>query len=127
MTSDARLVVGGHSYGGRVASLLAAGVNVPAAGRPGIAGVVCFSYPLHLPGRPEKGLRTEHWPSIAEPMLILEGESDPFARIELLRGAMPLLARGSLVTWPGLGHGLVPVLDEALDALVAWLDAQSIG
>ena len=127
MTSDARLVIGGHSYGGRVASLLGAGVNVPVGSRPGIAGVVCFSYPLHLPGRPEKGLRTEHWPVIAEPVLILEGESDPFARIELLRGAMPLLRRGSLVTWPGLGHGLGPVLEEALDAVMAWLDAQSIG
>ena len=60
-------------------------------------------------------------------MLILEGESDPFARIELLRGAMPLLARGSLVTWPGIGHGLGAVLDQALDAVVAWLDAQVIG
>ena len=67
---------------------------------PPIAGLVCFSYPLHLPGRPEKGLRTEHWPAIAVPTLILEGESDPFARIELLRAAMPLLAQGRLVTWP---------------------------
>ncbi|HVQ22167.1 MAG TPA: alpha/beta family hydrolase, partial [Candidatus Saccharimonadia bacterium] len=127
VAQSARLVVGGHSYGGRVASLLAAGVNVPAAGRPRIAGVVCFSYPLHLPGQPEKGLRTEHWPSIAQPMLVLEGESDPFARIDLLRGSIPLLSRGSLVTWPRLGHGLLPVLDQALDAVVAWLDAQSIG
>ena len=53
------------------------------------------------------------------PTLILEGESDPFARIELLRGAMPLLAQGRLVTYPRLGHGLVPVLDQALDALVS--------
>ena len=92
-----------------------------------MAGLVCFSYPLHLPGQPEKGLRTEHWPSIAVPTLILEGESDPFARVELLRAAMPLLPEGTLVTWPGLGHGLGPVLDEALDALVAWLDDAGIG
>ncbi|MET1232709.1 MAG: alpha/beta fold hydrolase [Candidatus Limnocylindrales bacterium] len=127
---DAALVVGGHSYGGRVASLLVAGVNMPtehgepAPGEPQpiVGGLVCFSYPLHLPGRPERGLRTEHWPAIDVPTLILEGESDPFARIELLRGAMPLLPRGRLVTYPGLGHGLVPVLDDALDALVNWLD-----
>jgi predicted alpha/beta-hydrolase family hydrolase len=122
MTPGQRLVVGGHSYGGRVASLLVAGVNVPEGARPVVAGLVCFSYPLHLPGQPEKGLRTEHWPAIAVPTLILEGESDPFARIELLRSAMPLLPDGRLVTWPRLGHGLGPVLDEALDALVAWLD-----
>jgi hypothetical protein len=127
MRSDVRLVVGGHSYGGRVASLLAAGVNVPALSPQGIAGVVCFSYPLHLPGRPERGLRTEHWPAIAEPMLILEGESDPFARIELLRGSMALLGQGRLVTWPRLGHGLLPVIDDALDAVVTWLDDVGIG
>jgi uncharacterized protein len=115
------LVVGGHSFGGRVASLLVAGVNVPQGESPPALGLVCFSYPLHLPGRPERGLRTEHWPAIRIPTLILEGESDPFARIELLRAAMPLLAQGRLETYPGLGHGLVPVIDRALDALVAWL------
>lgn len=132
MPAGRGLVVGGHSYGGRVASLLVAGGNVPAdvgageaaaAAPPSIVGgLVCFSYPLHLPGRPERGLRTEHWPAITVPTLILEGESDPFARIELLRGAMSLLAQGRLVTYPRLGHGLVPVLDQALDALVSWLD-----
>ena len=136
MPAGRRLVVGGHSYGGRVASLLVAGGDQLAGAAPGdgvdhglspVAGLVCFSYPLHLPGRPERGLRTEHWKAIRVPVLILEGESDPFARIELLRGAMPLLHHGSLVTWPGLGHGLGPVLDEALDALVAWLDGRSIG
>ena len=126
MPPDRRLVVGGHSYGGRVASLLVAGVNVPEGLQPPVAGLACFSYPLHLPGQPEQGLRTEHWPAIAVPTLILEGESDPFARIELLRGAMSLLADGRLVTWPRLGHGLVPVLDEALDTLVAWLDDAGI-
>jgi predicted alpha/beta-hydrolase family hydrolase len=127
MPRGRRLVVGGHSYGGRVASLLVAGVNVSEGAGPPVAGLVCFSYPLHLPGQPEKGLRTEHWPTIQVPTLILEGESDPFARIELLRAAMPLLAVGRLVTWPRLGHGLGPVLDQALDAVVAWLDEADIG
>jgi uncharacterized protein len=128
------LVIGGHSYGGRVASLLAAGVDggggadarsaagVRGGSPLGIAGLVCLSYPLHLPGHPEKGLRTEHWPAIEVPTLILEGESDPFARIELLRSAMSLLTRGQLETWPSVGHGLGAVLDDALDALVVWLD-----
>src|SRR3990170_264906 len=57
----------------------------------------------------------------ALPTLILEGEVDPFSRIDLLRAAMPLLPRGRLVTFPRLGHGLLPVLDTALDALVEWL------
>jgi predicted alpha/beta-hydrolase family hydrolase len=112
-----RPVIGGHSYGGRVASLLAADGGTD----PGIAGLVCFSYPLHRPGAPQRGLRTEHWPRILVPTLILEGEADPFARVALLRAAMPLLARGDLVTFPHQGHGLLRVLDAALDATVAWL------
>ena len=111
-----RLVIGGHSYGGRVASLLAADGRLS-----DLAGLVCLSYPLHRPGAPDDGLRTEHWPRIAVPTLILEGEVDPFSRIDLLRAAMPLLPRGRLVTFPRLGHGLLPVLDTALDALVEWL------
>jgi predicted alpha/beta-hydrolase family hydrolase len=116
-SAGTRLVIGGHSYGGRVASLLAADGGTG----PAIAGLVCFSYPLHLPGAPQRGLRTEHWPRIVVPTLILEGEADPFARIELLRGAMPLLRRGQLVTFPRQGHGLLGVLDAALDATMTWL------
>lgn len=107
-------VVGGHSYGGRVASLAAAGATY--------RGLVCFSYPLHPPGGPERtAARIAHWPSIACPTLLLCGESDPFARIELLRAAMPGLRHGELVTWPRLGHTLKPVLDEALDRAAAFI------
>ncbi|MGH2407802.1 MAG: alpha/beta fold hydrolase, partial [Candidatus Limnocylindrales bacterium] len=117
-----RLVIGGHSYGGRVASLLAAAGGVEGGpGSQALAGLVCLSYPLHRPGAAHLGLRTEHWPRIAVPTLILEGDADPFARIELLRAAMTLLSRGRLVEFPRQGHGLVRVLDEALDATVAWL------
>jgi hypothetical protein len=119
----ARLVIGGHSYGGRVASLLAAGADTAADTPPALAGLVCFSYPLHRPGAPQLGLRTDHWPRIAVPTLILEGEADPFARLDLLRAAMPLLTRGHLVTFARQGHGLLRVLDEALDAAAAWLGA----
>jgi predicted alpha/beta-hydrolase family hydrolase len=117
------IVVGGHSYGGRVASLAAA----TAARRDGSAGsyrgLVCFSYPLHRPGGPELGQRVAHWPSIACPALLLSGESDPFARIDLLREAMSLLPDGRLVTYPRLGHGLKPVLDDVLDRTAEFIAA----
>ena len=75
-------VVGGHSYGGRVASLAAAEATY--------RGLVCFSYPLHAPGQPDRAAaRIAHWPRIACPALLLCGEADPFARIELLRATMP--------------------------------------
>ena len=111
------VVVGGQSFGGRVASLAAAEPGAP------YAALVCFSYPLHPPGSPEKAeARTSHWPQIRCPVLLLSGESDPFARIELLRAAVPTLGGpAELVTYPRLGHGLLPVLDDVLDRVAAFL------
>ena len=110
-TSEA--VIGGHSYGGRVASLLAAEEPV--------AGLVLLSYPLHAPGRQETwDERTEHWTRIGCPVLLLSGESDPFASIELLRKAVGRLRSPELVTYPGVGHGVGPVLDDALDRVAAF-------
>ena len=98
-------VIGGQSFGGRVASMVAA--ETPPR------GLVLLRYPLHLPGRPEE-LRTDHWPSITCPVLLLSGEADPRARIDLLRASVPLLKRATLHTYPGVGHGLKPVLDDAV-------------
>jgi predicted alpha/beta-hydrolase family hydrolase len=115
------VVLGGHSFGGRVASLA-----VAAGDRP-YAGLVCFSYPLHRPGAPDMEARTAYWPRIECPALLLSGERDPFARIDLLRAALPRLARGSLVTYPGLGHALRPVLEDALDRVAAFVAALEVG
>jgi pimeloyl-ACP methyl ester carboxylesterase len=116
------VIVGGHSYGGRVASLAAAAAaSGPGGAAAGYRGLVCFSYPLHRPGGPELGPRVAHWPAIACPALLLSGESDPFARIDLLRAAMPRLRNGELVTYPRLGHTLKPVLDDALDRVAAFI------
>jgi predicted alpha/beta-hydrolase family hydrolase len=108
-------VIGGHSYGGRVASLLA-------AQRP-VAGLILLSYPLHAPGRREAwDERTTHWPGIACPVLLLSGESDPFADLGLLRRAVERFPRATLVTYPGVGHGLGPVLDRALDEVADFVN-----
>ena len=110
------VVVGGHSYGGRVASLAAALPDAP------YAALILFSYPLHPPGRPERTMdRIAHWPDITCPVLLLSGEADPFARIELLRTAVPMLANAELVTYPKLGHTLKPVMDDVLDRVAAFL------
>jgi hypothetical protein len=106
--------IGGHSFGGRVASLLAA-EEPPAA-------LVLLSYPLHAPGRQAAWeARTAHWPSIGCPVLLLSGESDPFARTDLLRRAVRRLPDATLVTYPRIGHGLGPVLDAALDEIAGFL------
>ena len=110
------VVVGGHSFGGRVASLAAAGLDAP------YAGLVLFSYPLHPPGAPDRtAARISHWPAMRCPVLLLSGEADPFARIELLRIAVGHLERAELVTYPRLGHTLKPVLDDALDRAAAFI------
>lgn len=114
----ARVATGGQSFGGRVASLLAA-EEPPAA-------LVLLAYPLHAPGRHDAwDERTAHWPRISCPTLLLSGESDPFARADLLREAVPRLPHGRLITYPGVGHGVGPVLDEALDEVVAFIGANT--
>jgi predicted alpha/beta-hydrolase family hydrolase len=105
--------VGGHSYGGRVASMLAS--------RAEFAGLVLFSYPLHRPGRSDWEERTAHWPAISCPVLLLSGEADPFARMELLRRAVGRLPHAELVTYPGVRHGIAPVLDDALDRVARFM------
>jgi hypothetical protein len=103
-------IVGGQSFGGRVASLLAAEHTY--------AGLVLLSYPLHAPGAPDRwDERTAHWPRIACPVLLLSGDHDQFARIELLRTAVKRLPDAELVVYPGLRHGIEPQLDDALDRI----------
>jgi len=107
-------IVGGHSYGGRVASLLV-------ADEPGYAGVVLLSYPLHPPGRTERWAeRIAHFPRIECPVLLISGDRDPFARIELLREAVEQLPRHELVVYEGLRHGIGPRLEDALDRIASF-------
>jgi predicted alpha/beta-hydrolase family hydrolase len=111
---DPDLAVGGHSFGGRMASL--------AAARQPARALVLLSYPLHAPGRQaDWAARTDHWPAIACPVLLLSGEADPFAQIDLLREAVTRLPRARLASWPRLGHALGPILDEALDLVAAFV------
>jgi pimeloyl-ACP methyl ester carboxylesterase len=120
------VAVGGHSLGGRVATLLAAGILPPKGGLPPrhhpIAGVVALSYPLHAPHRPDPTLaRAAHFASIDVPVLLLSGDADPFARIDLLREAVGQLRDGRLTVYPRLGHGVAPQREDALDRIAAFV------
>ena len=111
---SSEIAVGGHSFGGRVASLIAAEHQY--------GGLVLLSYPLHPPGGTERwDERTAHWPLISCPVLLLSGDRDPFARIGLLRDAVRRLPSAELIVYPGLGHGIGPVFEEALDAVAAFV------
>lgn len=111
------VVVGGHSYGGRVASLAAAEPGAP------YAALVLFSFPLHPPGGVDRAAaRSAHLPSIRCPTLFLSGASDPFARLDLLRAAVATVGGpAELVTYPRLGHTLGPVLPDVLDRVAAFV------
>ena len=95
--------IGGHSYGGRVASMVAAETQP--------AGLVLLSYPLHKPGHPET-LRIDHWSAIGCPVLVLSGDRDQFARIDLLERSVGRLAQAELHVYPGLRHGLQRAADD---------------
>jgi len=73
-----KILIGGKSMGGRIASQVAA-ENTAA-----VDGLVFLGYPLHPPGQPQK-LRTEHWKTIKAPMLFLQGTRDPFGTPDEIR------------------------------------------
>lgn len=92
-----RVVLGGKSMGGRIASQAVA---------QGLAcdGLVFLGYPLHPPGRPDK-LRDAHLPRVAAPMLFLQGTRDAFARWDLVQGVAERLgARAKLVRFELADH-----------------------
>jgi len=95
-----RLVLGGHSYGGRQASMLLADA-------PGLAhGLLLLAYPLHPPGRPERR-RTEHLITLRTPTVFVQGTRDPFGFVDELeeaRGLVPAPTR--LLSVRDAGHDL---------------------
>lgn len=122
------IFIGGKSMGGRIASHIAAqGIN-------GVAGLVFFGYPLHPPGRPEQR-RDAHLPQIVEPMLFVQGSSDPFGNEAEMTALLPSLQKATLHVIRGGDHSLkVPggakaqplAFDEAMNAAVAWMKTVSV-
>jgi uncharacterized protein len=94
------LFLGGHSYGGRQATLLAAEAPEPAA------GLLLLSYPLHQPGKPQQ-LRTEHFPRLRLPTVFVHGTRDPFGTVDELREAVALIPTPAhVLVINGAGHDL---------------------
>jgi predicted alpha/beta-hydrolase family hydrolase len=115
-----RLLLGGRSMGGRIAS------HVVANGFPA-HGLVFLSYPLHPPGKPER-LRDAHLGEIRSPMLFVQGSRDPFATPDLLRATVRRLESATLHVLENGDHGLkvrgrtdVDVTGEIVGVIGAWL------
>lgn len=106
------VIGGGQSYGGRVASMAAIEAD--------FGGLVLFSYPLHRPGFPDQ-MRTQHFPLLRCPVLFLSGDRDPFARLDLLKSAIKSIPNARLEVFKGQGHGLLAVLDQALDVATTFI------
>lgn len=119
----ARLVIGGKSMGGRMATHLAAQGE-------SVHGVVLLGYPLHPPSKPEK-LRAAHLADIRVPCLFVQGTRDPLCDLKLLRKALkPMRSNATLHVVDGGDHSLVvakssgrtraEVIEEIGAAIEAW-------
>jgi predicted alpha/beta-hydrolase family hydrolase len=124
-----KLVIGGKSMGGRIAS------QVAAATADDIAGLVLLGYPLHPPGRPEK-LRAKHLPDVRAPMLFVQGSRDSFGTPDELGPIIKQLKTTvELCVVEGGDHSFkVPkraatpqeqVYESVLDEIERWLRAKT--
>ncbi len=98
------LIAGGRSLGARVACRTAA--------EAGTEAVLCLAFPVHPPGKPEKS-RLEELDAVEVPVLVVQGESDPFG--------MPEPAENRQVVKVAGNHGLKKDLDSVGDAVRVWL------
>ena len=120
-----RLVVGGRSMGGRIASIVVAdGVTVDA--------LALFAYPLHPPGKPEQ-MRVDHLTSIKTPTLFCSGTGDAFGSPGELKAASKKVRGARLHLLEGADHGFAvrkstgrtkdDVFAECVATMLMWLDA----
>ena len=127
LAAPGRMFVGGKSMGGRIASQVIADAEVL---RKPVGGLVLLGYPLHPPGRPAQ-LRTAHLPSLATPVLVVQGERDAFGTPTEIREAFAVCqAPVEVFTVPGADHSFkVPrggqpqgVIDDGIrDHVTSWI------
>ena len=116
------VILGGHSYGGRQATLLA-------AAEPDIAdGLLLLSYPLHPPKRPDQ-LRTAHWPRLRTPAFFVHGTRDPFGSAAEIESALPLIPGPAKIvflerTGHDLGGGRIDIEEKVIGPLNDFLTTE---
>jgi hypothetical protein len=129
-----RLLIGGKSMGGRIATHLAAAGFVARAGAgPAVGGIVTLGYPLHPPGKPQQ-LRSAHLGSIRAPWLIVQGSRDTFGTPAELRPVITTVpAAVTLHVVAGGDHSFAvsrtpreTVLAAVADVIVDWATAANV-
>jgi uncharacterized protein len=119
--------IGGHSFGGRMASHAVVDRAVPAA------GLIFCSFPLHMPGKPDTK-RAQHLAAIRQPMLFLSGTRDELAEPRLLGPLVESLPTATLHWLDTADHGYRvlkrsrkrpdSVFDEMAEVARAFIDEQ---
>ena len=115
------IFIGGKSMGGRIASMIVEETNA--------IGCICLGYPFHPPGKPAK-LRTEHLQTMSKPILIIQGERDPFGKKQEIQ-SYSLDSNIRILYLPDGDHGFKPRkasgytttenLDKAVSQVVAFI------
>jgi predicted alpha/beta-hydrolase family hydrolase len=96
-----KIFLGGHSYGGRQASMLVA--EEPQL----VDGLLLFSYPLHPPRKPDE-LRTKHFPKLSTPTFFVHGTRDPFGTTAEMNSALELISGAHvMLEVDGAGHDIL--------------------
>jgi predicted alpha/beta-hydrolase family hydrolase len=118
-----RMLIGGKSMGGRIASQIAANGE-------DVSGLFFFGYPLHPIGKTDQ-LRDEHLYRIKKPMLFVSGTRDSFAKQDLLEKVISKIGSSAQIHWiqngdhsfktPDAKTGSTDALQEALTSLLDWL------
>jgi uncharacterized protein len=123
--SPAKLVLGGKSMGGRIASHIVSDGTA-------VNGLVYLGFPLHPPGRPDR-IRDAHLQKIKRPQLFVEGTRDPFCPLDTLadvigkrrlKADVVVIKDGdhSLKVRKSSGRTTHQAWDEAITAIAAWID-----
>lgn len=111
-----RLVIGGKSMGGRIATMIAEEANV--------AGLVCLGYPFHPSGKPER-VRTKHLRELSVPTLIVQGERDALGNKQEVQGYK--LPRRICIHWlPDGDHSFKPRKKSGRTTEENWVEAVDV-
>lgn len=117
IAGNQRLVIGGKSLGGRVATMISDPLHASGV----VAGTICLGYPFHPPAK-SQSLRTSHLEALACPLLICQGTRDPFGSREEVSGYR--LSPAIRLHWVAQsGHDLVSGSPAASDKLAGVADA----
>ena len=120
-----RVIIGGKSMGGRVASYIGGDISA-------VKGLAFLGYPLHPPGKHDQ-LRDEHLYTLQRPMLFVSGTRDNFAEKDLLQKVVARIGQRATLFWiEGGDHSLkvsrgdTQSLDTALDTLEHWIRRECV-